>query len=94
MRIPNWLLIIPVVLLGALFSIPNAHTVTLYYYFGQLEIRLALLLLLCLLLGVALTALINMGLILKLRNDKRRLEKARQTLEQENSRLRANAKDN
>lgn len=69
------ILILAVVLSGLALHLQNDQPVTLGYYLGAVELPLSLALVLALILGAALGALAGLPLILRLRGQRRGLEK-------------------
>ena len=69
------ILILAVVLSGLALHLQNDQPVTLGYYLGTVELPLSLALVLALILGAALGALAGLPLILRLRGQRRGLEK-------------------
>jgi len=86
-RLIGWLFFLLVFLAGLVFTVYNPHPVTLHYVLGSVDIRLAILLLINLLLGVALGILVSGAWILQLRYQNRRLRKNQQQAAQEISQL-------
>ena len=79
-RILVWLSFITVFLIGVVFAVYNPHLVTLNYVLGNMEIRLAVLLLISLIIGTMLGGLFTLSWGLKLRYQNRRLRKLQQQL--------------
>ncbi|MEK7989770.1 MAG: LapA family protein [Thiotrichaceae bacterium] len=70
-----WFGFILVFLLMAAFALSNIQTVTIYYYIGQTELRLTVLLFFVLSFGVLLGLIANFLWLWKLRKDNLRLKK-------------------
>ncbi|GEM_PF-394434 len=93
LRILVWLLLLLVFLAGVIFTLYNPHPITLYYVLGDLQIRLAILVLFSLIMGAVLGVLFSLHWAMKLRYQNHRLRKAQQQstqeIEQLNAQLRA-----
>lgn len=81
-----FLLIIAVI--GSVLTRLNIETVNFHYYFGAIEISLALLLMLVLGCGALLGLLMTLGVALSARTERRRLRRSLQLCEQEIRNLR------
>ena len=82
------ILLLAIVLFGLAFHLQNDRSVTLGYYLGVIELPLSLALVLVLILGAALGALASLPVIIKLRRQRRRLEKQIKNSEKEINNLR------
>ncbi|WP_353573084.1 LapA family protein [Candidatus Albibeggiatoa sp. nov. BB20] len=71
-----WFGFILVFLLMVAFALLNTQAVTIYYYVGQMELRLTLLLFSVLCLGVLLSSIAHFLWLWKLRRDNQRLKKS------------------
>lgn len=81
--------IIVLLLLGIIFAILNAETVTLNYYFASRQIPLSLAIMLAMLLGALLGVFASIVVIMKSRRELSRLRKAVNIAEKEIANLRA-----
>lgn len=81
--------ILVLLLLGIVFAILNADSVTLNYYFGSQQIPLSLVIMLAMLVGAMLGVFASIGVILKSRREMSRLRKAAMIAEKEIANLRA-----
>lgn len=81
--------ILVLLLLGIIFAILNAETVTLNYYFASRQIPLSLAIMLAMLLGALLGVFASIVVIMKSRRELSRLRKAVNIAEKEIANLRA-----
>lgn len=77
-----------IALFGSVLTRLNIETVDFHYYFGTIEISLALLLMLVLACGALLGLLMTLGVALSARAERRRLQRTLQLREQEIRNLR------
>ncbi len=88
MRILALLLLLLVLGAGLTFSVMNAESVTLEYYFGSSDVPLALLLALTLTLGALLGVVASLGVILRLKRTNSGLRRENRLAEKEIMNLR------
>lgn len=81
--------ILVLLLLGIIFAILNAETITLNYYFASRQIPLSLAIMLAMLLGALLGVFASIVVIMKSRRELSRLRKAVNIAEKEIANLRA-----
>ena len=81
--------ILVLLLLGIVFAILNAETVTLNYYFASRQIPLSLVIMLAMLIGAVLGVFASISVIMKSRHELSRLRKAVNIAEKEIANLRA-----
>lgn len=74
-RVVVWIFFLGVFAVTVILTVPNAHSVVLNYYFGSLEISLAILLFLSLSLGALMGIGFNLLWVWRLHRDNRRLQK-------------------
>lgn len=80
-RFISLLVSIPVIILIAAFTYKNAHLVPIDLFLYQINLPMAVWLLIALLIGVVVGYLINIMSVIKLRNKVFRLQSKQQTLE-------------
>ncbi len=82
--------VVALVLLGVTiaFSVINAHPVVINYYLGSAELPLALLVVICLILGILIGFLLALGWVLRLRVDLLRTRRQLKTAQKELDNLR------
>ena len=83
------LLLLLVLVVAAFFASLNPAEVTLHYYFGSIELPLAILLVAALGVGVLLGLIVGLGIFLKAKRDQARLQRKARLAEQEVNNLRA-----
>ncbi len=83
-----FLLLLLIAISGSVLTKLNVESVDLHYYFGSIEISLALLIMLALCCGALLGLLLTLGMTLTARAEKRRLSRKLQLREQEIRNLR------
>jgi uncharacterized membrane protein YciS (DUF1049 family) len=70
-----WVIVLLILLsVTVIFTLPNLHVVTIYYYVGSMEIQLATLLLITLYLGLFLGMLLTLMWAWRLRRSNRKLQ--------------------
>lgn len=89
MRFLKLLFILTVILVGAAFTVMNAETVNLNYYFGTMELSLSIILVVAVILGALLGAVASLGGALRLRHENRQLRREARLASQEINSLRA-----
>ena len=87
-RIAKLILILVILLFGLAFHLKNNQLVALNYYVGAIELPISLVIVLVLILGALLGILASLPLIIKLKQQKLRLEKQIQNSEKEINNLR------
>ncbi|MCG8378479.1 MAG: LapA family protein [Proteobacteria bacterium] len=87
-RIAKLILILVILLFGLAFHLKNNQLVALNYYIGVIELPMSLVIVLVLILGALLGILASLPLIIKLKQQKLRLEKQIQNSEKEINNLR------
>ncbi len=87
-RIAKLILILVILLFGLAFHLKNNQLVALNYYVGAIELPMSLVIVLVLILGALLGILASLPLIIKLKQQKLRLEKQIQNSEKEINNLR------
>jgi putative membrane protein len=88
-QVLKYLIIIAAMVLGAVFAVMNAGSVTVNYYFGSLEMWLPLLLMGVLFLGALLGVLASMGAVLRLKRENAGLKRQARLATEEVKNLRA-----
>lgn len=88
MKIIKLLVVILVVIVGAAFSAINADIVMFNYYFGQIELPLAILLISSIILGAILGILASLSGIIRAKHDANVLKREVKLVEQEVHNLR------
>ena len=83
-----FLLLLFISICGSVLTELNVESVDFHYYFGSVEISLALLILLALCCGALLGLLLTLGIAFSARGEKRRLSRKLQLREQEIRNLR------
>ena len=83
-----FLLLLFIAICGSVLTELNVESVDFHYYFGSVEISLALLILLALCCGALLGLLLTLGIAFSARGEKRRLSRKLQLREQEIRNLR------
>ena len=73
---------------GILFAVLNADSVTLHYYFGDMEIPLSLTIISAIIAGAILGIVASAGIIFKLKRENSHLRKTSELAEKEISNLR------
>ena len=85
MKIINFLLFLIVLVIGFLFTMLNSSSVELNYYYGLIELPLALVAMAALLAGVLLGLFVEFGKLIKLKSElsktKRKLKKSEEELD-------------
>lgn len=82
-RILGLLFLLLILVIGLTFAVLNATPVTLNYYFGSREAPLSLVLVLALIAGAILGVLASSGLMLRLKRENSRLQRAIKVAEKE-----------
>ncbi len=89
MKIFGLIVVLILLVIGVTFALLNAAPVSFHYYFGAKELPLSILLVLSFTLGLLLAFVIMSVSILRLKAQKRGLNKRLKTVEQEINNLRA-----
>ena len=87
-RIARLILVLAVLLFGLAFHLKNNQLITLDYYFGAIELPVSLVVVLILILGALLGVLASLPIIIKLKQQKLKLEKQIKNSEKEINNLR------
>lgn len=87
-RILGLIFLLLVLMIGLTFAVLNANPVTVNYYFGSREAPLSLVLVLALIVGAVLGVLATTGLVLRLKRENSRLQRANRVAEREVANLR------
>lgn len=85
----KFLFVFIIVVIGLAFHIKNDTLVTLNYYLGTVDVNLSVVVIGSILIGVLLGVITSLGIIVPLKREKSRLNKAIKTAEQEVSNLRS-----
>lgn len=85
----KFLFVLLVIVVGLAFHIKNDTIVTLNYYAGTVDVSLSVVVIAALLIGALLGMLTSLGIIIPLRREKSRLNKAVKLAEKEVSNLRS-----
>ncbi|HKK14069.1 MAG TPA: LapA family protein [Gammaproteobacteria bacterium] len=88
-RILVTIVFLVLLVMGLSFAVLNAGAVPLNYYFGTLQLPLALVVVGALALGAVLGVLVSLGMVVRLKRQVHRLHKQVQNAEKEVSNLRA-----
>ena len=88
-RIFSAVLILVVLLITISFTVVNAHAVKINYYIGTTELPLALLVVICIVLGGILGVAATMSMVFKLRWEIAKLRRSAKLSEKEISNLRS-----
>jgi len=83
------ILLLLIVVAAAFFASLNPGEVTLHYYFGSIQLSLAILLVATLGVGLLLGLFVGLGLFLRAKRDQVRLQRKARLAEQEVNNLRA-----
>ena len=89
MRFIKLILVLAVMILGAAFTLMNAESVAVNYYFGSRDLPLSVVMVMILCVGVLLGVFGNLGRILKLKRENAELRKKAKLASQEVKNLRA-----
>ncbi|RLA20511.1 MAG: hypothetical protein DRQ61_06440 [Gammaproteobacteria bacterium] len=85
MKIINFLLFLIILVIGFLFTMLNSASVELNYYYGLIELPLALVAMAALLVGVLLGLFVEFGKLIRLKSElskvKRKLKKSEEELD-------------
>ena len=87
-RIAKWILFLAIFLFGLAFHLKNKQDMVLNYYVGSIELPVSLILLLVLCLGALLGALASLPIIIKLKQQKLKLQRQIKNCEKEINNLR------
>ncbi len=89
MSLIKLLIILVLIIIGAAFAVQNGDSVTLNYYFGNLDLPLSLLLIATLILGALAGMLSATGSILRLKRENAELRRKSKVVSEEVENLRA-----
>ena len=88
-RVVGLIFILVVLIFGLSFAVLNAESVQINYYFGMYQMPLSLILVIAFVIGALFGAVVNVGMILRLKRQIFRLRKEARFTEKEVKNLRA-----